>query len=67
MVVIINGDIVRLPFTTVVVDQFLRNHQHRERDGLCWIEPMDLSVHVMAIRLDEIVPAHNDNQVKCHG
>ena len=52
----------RLPFTTVVVDQVKFIHTHRDRAGFTWKEPMTLDIHFLAMRLDAIHPANNDNQ-----
>ena len=68
MFAILNGaHYQRLPFTTAVVDEFTRNHQHRERDGLIWTEPMQLAVHLPALMISAIVPAINDNEIKRYG
>lgn len=68
MFAILNGNhYARLPFTTAVVDEFTRNHQHRERDGLIWTEPMQLSVHLPALMISAIVPANNENEMQRHG
>jgi hypothetical protein len=52
----------RPPFTTVVVHRHNFIHTHRDRAGFSWKEPMSLDIHVLAMRLDEIHPANNDNQ-----
>jgi hypothetical protein len=51
----------RLPFTTVVVNQISFEHTHRDRAGFTWKEPMTLNIHVLAVRLDALRPANNDN------
>lgn len=52
----------RLPFTTVVVDQVNFAHTHRDRTGITWQEPMTLDIYVLAVRLDALPPADNDNE-----
>ncbi|MDB5603433.1 MAG: hypothetical protein JWP25_333 [Bradyrhizobium sp.] len=52
----------RLPFTTVVVDQVSWTHTHRDRAGFAWKEPMTLNIHVLAVRLNAMHPANNDNE-----
>ncbi|GAB9152709.1 hypothetical protein [Bradyrhizobium diazoefficiens] len=51
-----------LPFGTVVVDQINFVHTHRDRAGFTWKEPMTLDIHVLAFRLDAVIPANNDNE-----
>ncbi|BAR61907.1 hypothetical protein ACFLEY_22240 [Bradyrhizobium sp. YCK136] len=51
-----------LPFGTAVVHQINFVHTHRDRAGFTWKEPMTLDIHVLAFRLDAIVPANNDNE-----
>ncbi|MCP1757786.1 hypothetical protein [Bradyrhizobium elkanii] len=51
----------RLPFGTLVVDQINFVHTHRDRAGFTWKEPMTLDIHVLAVRLDALCPANNDN------
>lgn len=52
----------RLPFTTVVVGRCSFDHKHRDRAGFSWTEPMTLDYHVLAVRLDALRPASNDNE-----
>jgi hypothetical protein len=52
----------RLPFKTVVVDQVSFTHTHRDRAGFTWQEPMTLYIHLLAVRIDSIRPACNDNE-----
>ncbi|MCA1379457.1 hypothetical protein I6F34_01310 [Bradyrhizobium sp. BRP05] len=52
----------RLPFTTVVVARHNFDHKHRDRAGFSWVEPMTLDIHVLAVRLDALHPACNDNE-----
>jgi hypothetical protein len=51
-----------LPFTTVVVNQISFEHSHRDRAGFTWKEPMTVNIHVLAVRLDALRPANNDNE-----
>jgi hypothetical protein len=51
----------RLPFTTVVVARHSFEHKHRDRAGFTWKEPMTLDIHVLAVRLDVLRQANNDN------
>jgi hypothetical protein len=67
MFAIINGATYRLPFTTVVVDQYVRNHQHKDRWNVSSMERMELSIHLPALGLDALVPANNDNWMRSHG
>jgi len=64
MVYFITGSDHRLPFETLVVDRFTRNHQHRDRQNFGWTERMELSVHVAALSLAAVVPANNDNEIR---
>jgi hypothetical protein len=50
-----------------VVDRFIRNHQHRDRQNLGRTERMELSIHVLALSLIAVVPANNDNELLNHG
>jgi hypothetical protein len=52
----------RLPFTTVVVDQVTFTHTHRDRAGFTWREPITLNVHLLAMNVEAIRPANNDNE-----
>jgi hypothetical protein len=56
-----------LPFETFVLEKFVKNHQHRDRQNLGWTEKMELSVRCLALSLDAIVPANNDNEMRSHG
>lgn len=57
----------RLPFTTVVVDQVTFTHTHRDHAGFTWQEPMTLNMHLLAINLDALRPASNDNNRRLNG
>ena len=52
----------RLPFMTVVVDQVTFNHTHRDYAGFTWQEPITLNIHLLAVRLDSVRPACNNNE-----
>jgi hypothetical protein len=52
----------RLPFMTVVIDQVTFPHTLRDRAGFTWQEPITLNIHVLAVRVDAIRPANNDNE-----
>ena len=67
MVCFITGNSYLLPFETFVVDRFIRNHQHRDRQNLGRTESMELSIHVLALSLIAVVPANNDNELLNHG
>jgi hypothetical protein len=64
MVYFITGNGYRLPFETFVVEKFIRNHQHRDRQNFGWTERMELSAHVPALSLAAVVPANNDNEIR---
>lgn len=51
----------QLPMTLFVVDRFVRNHTHSDRNGYRWSEPMDLRVCVPAMEVSALHPALNDN------
>ena len=57
----------RLPFKTVVVDQVSFSHTHRDRAGFTWQEPITLNMHLLAINLDALRPASNDNGRRPNG
>ena len=52
----------RLPFTTVAVDQIAFNHTHRDYAGFTWQEPITLNIHLLAMVVEAIRPANNDNE-----
>jgi hypothetical protein len=52
----------RLPFTTVVIDQVTFPHTHRDRAGFTWQEPITLNIHLLAVNIDAICHANNDNE-----
>ncbi|MGY4434937.1 hypothetical protein ACVWWO_007414 [Bradyrhizobium sp. F1.13.1] len=52
----------RLPFMTVVVDQVTFQHTHRDRAGFTWQEPITLNIHLLAMDVEAMRPANNDNE-----
>jgi hypothetical protein len=56
-----------LPFETIVLEKFVRNHQHRDSQNFGWTEKMELTVRVPSLSLDAVVPANNDNEIRSHG
>jgi len=56
-----------LPFETFVLEKFVRNHQHRDRQNFGWTEQMRLTARYLALSLAAVVPANNDNEMRSHG
>ncbi|MGJ4953108.1 hypothetical protein [Bradyrhizobium sp. HKCCYLS20291] len=62
MFAFVTGPEYRLPFGTITICCFRKNHVHRDFQNHSWTEPMDLSVSVTALDLAAIHPADNDNE-----
>jgi hypothetical protein len=56
-----------LPFETLLLERFIRSHRHRDRQNLGWTEKIQLTARCLAMSLDKVVTANNDNEMRSHG